>query len=494
MKKYILVLDAGTTSIKALVFDRNLELLGMTSQTMDSIFPGPRMVEQDPEELYRLVVESGRNVMDKLGISAAEIACAGITNQRTSWLMWDGKTRKPLCNLITWQDTRGVDYLRELVTDNEAFHTRFPGMAPLIPAIYTPVSVASTARKLPQFAEALQKDNVKWGNVDAWLLYNLTGGESFATSGSTAGNSTMLDMPSGMWEASIAEFMGMRPDMFPEIKEENAFYGTIRADIFGSEIPVYSMSADQQAAMFAQGCFAPNVAKCTNGSGTFVNVNIGEEYKTFGEFYTTIAWKLNGKISYMFEGNSYTTGSSLEWAQNQMELYGSVEQLDRDAAAVPDSNGVYFVPALGGLPAPYNDMTARASFMGISPGATRKHFARAVLDSVAFAASDVVTEFIALGIHIEKLNVSGGVSNSDIVVQLMANLLGREIARPLSVEATGYGSAAFAATNLGWISFEEIRDGMKAHTVFLPDRNTERDRARLAMWKKAVERSLRWLD
>ncbi|MDR2687153.1 MAG: hypothetical protein LBB75_05315 [Oscillospiraceae bacterium] len=494
MKKYILVLDAGTTSVKALVFGRNLELLGMVSKNVNSFFPGSRMVEQDPGEIYRLAVECGREVMGKLRVCADEIACAGIANQRTSWLMWDGRTREPLCNLVTWQDTRGAGCLRELVTDNEAFHALFPGAAPGVPAVYTPLSVASTARMAPGFARALQNGHVKWGNVDAWLLHNLTGGESFATSSSTAGNSTMLDMPSGAWAVPMAEFFGLRPDMLPEIKEENASYGVIGAEVFGCAIPVCSMVADQQAAMFAQGCFTSNVAKCTNGSGTFVNVNIGEEYRTFGGFYTTIAWKLGGRISYMFEGNSYTTGSSLEWAQKQLELYGSVEQLDRDAASVPDSNGVYFVPALCGLPAPYGDMTARASFMGISPGANRRHFSRAVLESVAFAACDVVTAFMDLGIRMDKLSVSGGVSNSGIVVQLMSNLLGMEIRRPFTVEATGYGCAALAATNIGWASLEGVRDGMEAHTVFRPDGGAGRDKERLAMWKKAVERSLRWLE
>jgi len=494
VKRYILVLDAGTTSIKGLVYNRDLELVSKVIQTVGSSYPGPRRVEQDPEEIVRMVVGVGRQAIEQAGISADEIACAGITNQRTSWLMWDGETQKPLCSLVTWQDTRGVDYLNELVRDNENFHVHFPGLAEHIPAVYTPVSLASTKKILPGFAAAVQDRHVKWGNVDAWLLYKLSGGRAFATSCSTASNSTMLDMPSGSWATPIAEFFGMRPDMFPEIKEESAFYGMIGAEVFGAEIPVYSMAADQQAAMFAQGCFDACSAKCTNGSGTFVNVNIGEAYKSCGDFFTSIAWKLGGRISYMFEGSSFTTGSSLEWAQHQLGLYGSVEQLDREAARVPDSNGVYFVPALGGLPAPYNDMTARASFMGISPGANRRHFMRAVLDSVAFAASDLIKAFIALGIDIKKLSVSGGVSNSDIVIQLMSNLLDLEVTRPGSVEATGYGSAAFAALHMGWITLEDMRDGMHVCKRFRPNESAMHDAQRLAMWKKAVERSLRWLD
>jgi len=455
MKDYILVIDAGTTSMKALIYDRELRLCVSVIEKAHSLYPAPRQVEQDPQALFSLAVKVGRAAIARLGISAADIACAAITNQRASWLMWDDKG--PLCNLITWQDTRGADKVRALI-------------------------------------ESLHGKGVKWGNVDAWLLHQLTGGAAFATSYGTASNSMLLDMKSGQWDLAMLEYFGLCGGMLPEIKEENARFGVIAAEHFGAEIPVMAMAADQQAAMFAQGCFSPNVAKCTNGSGTFLNVNIGEKYKTYGDFFTSIAWKLNGKISYMFEGSSFTTGSSLEWAQKQLELFGDVEQLNRDAASVDDSGGVYFVPALGGLHIPYNDQTARASFMGIGPAANRRHFARAVLESVAYAAADLVKSFQALGVEIEKLSVSGGVSNSDIVVELMANLLGFEITRPESVEATGFGAAALAAINMGWIALEDLRHGTQTNAVFTPNENAPRDAERFAMWKKAVERSLGWLE
>ncbi|MDR1533071.1 MAG: hypothetical protein LBS62_12990 [Clostridiales bacterium] len=495
MKDYILVLDSGTTGVKSLLYDRDLNLVSIAVRNVKSYYPGDRMVEQDPEEIYRLVVETAKEALAQKNAAPEDVACAAITTQRTSWLFWDGVTRRPLCNLITWQDTRGVDYLQKHFVENETFNTYFPGVAPYLPSIYVPVAVVANKEIIPGFTEALAGENVKWGNVDTWLLYRLTGGKVYATSASAASNSTMLDNPSGQWSKYIAQFVGMREDMFPEVRDENAGYGNISADVFGAEIPVCCMIADQQAAMFAQGCFSPTVAKCTSGSGTFVNVNIGSEYKTYGNFFTTIAWQLDGKITYMFEGNSYTAGSCLEWAQKQLELYKDVERLNEDAASVPDSNGVYFVPALGGMSgAPYLDPTARASFMGIGPGANRRHFARAVLESVAYAAVGVIQTFKDLGVDIRKLSVSGGVSSSDLSVQIMSNILDMDIERSESVEATGYGAAALSAVTLGWRTFEDCAAGMPAKDVFKPAPDSGKDKEHFAMWKKAVERSLRWLE
>ncbi|MDR1939179.1 MAG: hypothetical protein LBQ40_00080 [Clostridiales bacterium] len=494
MKKYILVLDCGTTCVKSLVYDLGLRFVGMSSRKTQSIYPAPRMVEQDPSALYKLLLETAREVMKDNGISPSEIACAGIGAQRTSWLFWNSETQEPLCNLITWQDTRGVDVLKPLFTENEAFNSVFPGIAPYLTPIYTPVMIAAKKESSKEFADGLSNHAVRWGNVDSWLLFKLSGGKRFATTLSMASNSTMLDNQTREWNTYIPQYVGMRPDMFPEILDENADFGVISKEVFGAEIPIYGMIADQQAAMFAQGCFEPTVAKCTNGSGTFVNVNIGGEYKTFGGFYTSVAWRINGKTSYMFEGNSYTAGSCLEWAQKGLELYGSIKQLDDEAAEVKDSNGVYFVPALGGMSgAPYNDPTARASFMGIGPDSTRKHFVRAVLDSIAFAASDVLLSFKNLGVDIQKLSVSGGVSNSDIAVQLMSNLLDMEISRPKSIEATGYGIAALAALHMNIISEDDVKNGMDAYKTFAPDKNKEAAKAQFSMWKKALERSLKWL-
>jgi glycerol kinase len=494
MKNYFLVFDCGTTCVKTLIFDKNLKFIDMSSRKVQSLYPGAGLVEQDPLKIYSLLLETAREVMKKNSLTAADFAAAGIGAQRTSWLFWD-TDQNPICNLITWQDTRGAGILKRLFTENEKFNAVFPGVAPYLIPLYTPVAVAATKEFSAEFAENLSKDGIKWGNLDTFLLYKLTGGKQFATTLSMASNSTMLDNQSCEWNTYIPQYVGMRPEMFPEIRDESADFGVISEEIFGGEIPIYGMIADQQAAMFAHGCFDPTVAKCTNGSGTFVNVNIGSEYKTFGGFYTSVAWRLKGKVSYMFEGNSYTAGSCLEWAQRQLELYGSIKQLDEDAASVEDSNGVYFVPALGGMSgAPYNDPTARASFMGIGPDANRKHFVRAVLDAIAFAASDVLLSFQKLGVDMKKLSVSGGVSNSDIAVQLISNILNAEVSRAESIEATGFGIAALAALYMNITDEETIKKGMPAHKIFTPDKNQTANQSQFKMWKKALDRSLKWLE
>lgn len=493
MKEFVLVVDEGTTAVKSLLFDREMEIRAISSRKIDRIFPSERFVEEDPENIYERTVETMREAIANAGVAAGDIACVAITNQRTSWMFWNAVSGKPICNLVTWQDTRGVFGLEMLARD-EAFEKAFPGRRQTLKAISPAVVIYHMRNTCPAFAEALgRKDDVRFGNIDAWLLYKFTG-EAHATSYSTVSNSVAFDNRALAWAMDLLEYMGLSDAMMPEIREESGHFGVMRKDVLGVEIPVCAMVADQQAAMFSQGCFNPHVAKCTHGTGTFMNVNIGREYRDVGRFFTSIAWKLGGEVSYMFEGNSFTAGTCLEWAARQLELYGSMKQLDEDAALVPDSGGVFFVPALGGLTtAPYFDPSARASYMGISHRTNRHHFVRATLDSVAYAAASVFEAIQAEGVDIRKLSVSGGVSNSDLVIQLMANLLGMEVVRPHTVEATGLGAAELAAMHLGWIRPGEVENYVKVGKVSHPDENRERDRDHFRVWKKAVARSLEWL-
>lgn len=493
MKQYILIIDEGTTGVKSLIYNRDMEVLGLAYRKLESIYPDKRMVEQDPEMIYEKTVETCREVVKNLNINPEEIACVGITNQRTSWLIWDRDTGKPLYNMVIWQDTRGVYQQAKFIAD-PVFNEKFPGVAPHLPPVYAPLLIDHIKDHNPEFKAAIERGNVYWGNVDAWLLYKFTKGKVFATSASTISNSTIYDNAGLDYGMPILEYVGIKRDMLPEVRDEYGDFGMMNADILGIEIPIYSMIADQQSAMFAQGCFNPDVAKCTNGTGTFLNANIGPEHKSYGNFYTSIAWRLNGKVSYMFEGSSFTAGTCLEWAKEQLELYQDVDQLTKDAESVPDNGGVYFVPALGGLTnPPFRDASARASFMGIGPSANRRHFVRAVLESVAYAAVCVFEEFRNQGVPINKLSVSGGVSKSDVAIQLMANLLDMEIARPHSVEASGLGAAELAAIHMGWIKLEEVESYLHVDKVFRPDQNQARDQENFKYWKKAADRSLSWL-
>jgi glycerol kinase len=493
MKDYILVIDEGTTGVKSFIYDRDMRIRGVAYRAIESIYPGERKVEQNAENVYALTVETIKEVVASLGINPADIACAGLATQRTSWLLWDKKTGKPIHNMVIWQDTRGAFQQQKFIED-KTFNQYFPGVAQILPPFYPALVFADIKETVPGFAEAIKRDGLLWGNVDSWLLYNLTGGKSHATTTSMASNSVIFDSPSVDWNMYIPGYVGMRADMLPEVKDEYDDFGVMTADILGVEIPIYCIVADQQSAMFAQGCFDPAVAKCTNGSGTFINVNTGSEYKQVAKFFSSIAWRIKGKVDYMVEGSSYSAGTCLEWAQNNLSLFSGVEELTKISESVPDSGGVYFVPALGGMTgAPYNDYSARASFMGMGYPSTRAHMIRAVLDSVAYAAIGVVKTFTESGIDIKKFSVSGGVSNSDIAIQLMSNVLGMEILRPESVEATSLGAAELAAIRMGWIDIKDAGKYFKIDKVFAPNQNRDRDLAHFEGWKKAVERSTKWL-
>lgn len=494
MKQYILIIDEGTTGVKSLIFNRNMEVLGDSYRKLESMCPGERMVEQDPEVILEKTIETCREVVKTTGINPEEIACIGITNQRTSWLMWEKESGRPISNLVIWQDTRGI-YQKQKFIDDPEFNQKFPGVAPYLPPLYAPLIIDYLKEHQDGFAEKLQNEDVLWGNVDTWLLYRLTGKKEFATSASTASNSTIFDNENICWSMPILEYVGVKKSMMPEVKEESGHFGDMCESILGVKIPIYSMVADQQSAMFAQGCFKPNVAKCTNGTGTFLNVNIGPVHKSYGNFYTSIAWKLNGEVSYMFEGSSFTAGTCLEWAKNQLELFDSIDQLTEDVESIDSNGGVYFVPALTGLTGvPYSDESARASFIGVSLASERKHFVRAVLESVAYAAVSVFEVFRNQGIGMDRLSVSGGVSKSDVAIQLMANLLNMEIARPHSVEASALGAAELAAIHMGWMTIDQVDEFLHVDKVFHPNEDRENAMYHFEQWKKAVNRSLNWLE
>ena len=317
-KKYILVIDEGTTGVRAFVFDRQMKIVGEAYEKIQVLYTGPSEVEENGEEIYRNSVKVCRDAVQKAGISAEEIASVGIAVQRLSWLFWDKETGKPLRNIVTWLDTRGV-YQKQKWVDDPDFNKLFPGLAPYLPGLYMPLIFDRIKDKEPAFAEAMKNPNVLYGTIDTWLIWKLTNGQVHATVGSCASNTTNYVLENDSWNIPMLGFVGIKPEMMPEIKEESDDFGMMSADVLGVEIPIFSAFADQQSAVFSQACLEPNTVKCTNGTGTFVDVNIGFEAKQVGSLTTSIAWTLDGKTMYMAEGFSATAGACLEWAKNQAE-------------------------------------------------------------------------------------------------------------------------------------------------------------------------------
>jgi len=491
-KKYILVIDEGTTGVRAFIFDRQMKIVGEAYEKIQVLYTGPSEVEENGEEIYRNSVKVCRDAVNKAGISAEEIASVGIAVQRLSWLFWDKETGKPLRNIVTWLDTRGV-YQKQKWIDDPDFNKLFPGLAPYLPGLYMPLIFDRIKDKEPAFAEAMKKPNVLYGTIDTWLIWKLTNGQVHATVGSCASNTTNYVLESDSWNIPMLGFVGIRPEMMPEIKEESDDFGMMSADVLGVEIPIFSAFADQQSAVFSQACLEPNTVKCTNGTGIFVDVNIGLEAKQVGSLTTSIAWTLDGETMYMAEGFSATAGACLEWAKNQAELIADFSDLDLIEESTPNSEGVFFVPALTGLTgAPVADQTAKAGFLGISGKTTKDHMVRAIIEGVAFAASSLIEKAKEASIQIKEVKVSGGVSKNNVLCQTMSNVVNAPVIRPESIEATALGAAEMAAIKLGWIEMEDVKDFLTIEKTFYPDENQKDVSEQYNKWKKVVDRVLNW--
>ncbi|MEG0377354.1 MAG: FGGY family carbohydrate kinase [Eubacterium sp.] len=492
MERYILVIDEGTTGVRALIYDRQMKMIDYVYETLELYYPGPDEVEADPVEIYDKTVKVCREVVDKCGISVDEIAGVGITTQRTSWLVWNKETGQPLRNAVLWLDARGRHQKQKFV-DDPLFNAQYPGLAGVLPGVYMPLILDKICDEDKVFADEFKKDTTLYGNIDTWLIWKMTGGKVHAVSSSMISASTLYDNGQEVYSQPLIGYFGVRNELLPEIREESDFYGNMSAEILGKEIPICSSIADQQSAMFSQGCVKPNTVKCTMGTGTFIDINVGEDIKIIPTLNNMITWKLDGKVNYLLEGMASTAGACLEWAKKSFNLFDDFSEMDDMAESVKDHAGVYFIPALAGMIVPpYNDESARGAFMGIGPGATRAHFIRAMLEGIAFAAVLLMEEATNIGVTIEEIKVSGGVTKSSVVMQTIASVTGAKVVRPKSVEATALGAAETAAIKLGWMSIDDIENYLEIDKVIRPNENSSKIKDVYSNWKKVVNRTLKW--
>ena len=490
-KEFIIVIDEGTTGVRAFVYNQKMQIVGDAYKKLEVIFPGQYQVECDAMDIYNYSLDVCREAMMKANISADEVASFGIANQRTTWLMWDKTTGVPLRNAVVWLDNRGI-LQRDKWANDPAFSSKYPGVAPYLPGVFVPLSLDKIKDDEPEFKAKFDKGNILYGTIDTWLIWKLTGGKTFAVTGSTASINTIYLAEYKVWNMGMLEYVGMTADMLPEIYEESGDFGVTEKSIFGVEIPIYGVVADQQSALFSQGCLNSNTAKCTNGTGTFVDINIGNEYRKAEGLLTGIAWTINGETTYMFEGYSATAGACLEWAKNNTKLFTDFDKMDERAYEVENSGGCYFVPALSGLTAPVADETAKGAFMGISGGTTRNHMIRAMLESLGFAASSIMIKAQAAGINIEKIKISGNVSRSEIVGQTIANVVDAEVILPSSVEATALGAAELAGLKLGWFTLADIEGFLNTERVYKCDGRCEAEKKTYESWLDVCNRTLKW--
>lgn len=492
MKNYILVIDEGTTGVRALIYDRDMRMLDFVYEALELLYPGPDEAEVDANEIYDKTVKACRAVVEKCGVAAEDIAGVGITTQRASWTMWNKETGEPLHNVVLWFDNRGR-HQKQKYMDDPVFSGSFPGLAEALPGFYVPLVLDKICDDSPEFGEEMKKETTLFGNMDTWLIWKLTNGAVHATTGSMTSAGMIYDNERCCYNLPFVGYFGFREEMLPEVCEETGFFGNMSADILGVEIPICGAFADQQSAMFSQGCLSPNTIKCTMGTGTFVDINVGSEIKAVPGLNSMISWNIGGERLYLLEGQSSTAGTCLEWAKNKLKFFDDFSEMDALAESVEDSNGVYFIPALAGMAfAPYNDETAKGAFMGIGPGADRQHFVRAMLEGIAFAGVLFMEEAAKVGAGIDEIKVSGGVTKSRSVLQTMADVTGAKVIRPKSVEATALGAAEAAAIQLGWMKPADVEKYLEIEQVVVPGENSEKLKETYQNWKKVVERTLNW--
>lgn len=493
-KKYVLALDQGTTSSRAIIFDRRNNIIGSCQKEFGQIYPNPGWVEHDPAEILNTQIEVARNVLKDSGVSAGEIAAIGITNQRETTVVWDRNTGKPVHNAIVWQCRRTADICGRLREKGLADYIK-KATGLVIDAYFSGTKIKWILDNVPGAREKAAGGELLFGTIDTWLLWNLTRGRVHATDYTNASRTMLYNIRELRWDDILLEELGIPAAMLPEVKPSSFGYGFADPSFLGEEIPITGIAGDQHAALFGQACFEKGSAKNTYGTGCFILMNTGDEpVYSENDLITTIAWGLDGKVEYALEGSVFNAGSAIKWLRDEMKLIGSAQESNVEAEKVPDTGGVYVVPAFTGLGAPYWDMYARGAIVGITRGTRKEHIIRATLESIAYQSRDVLEAMESdCRMPLRELKVDGGASVSDFLMQFQADILGAVVRRPRVVETTALGAAYLAGLAVGfWKDRNEFRQiwALDREYVSKMDRETAQEKYR--GWKRAVERSMDW--
>lgn len=488
MKKYILALDQGTTSSRAIVFDKSGRAVSSCQKEFTQIFPKPGWVEHNPFEIWNTQKDMAVAAMKKAKVKADEIASIGITNQRETTILWERETGKPVYNAIVWQCRRTAEICRKLEEKGYGpVIRRKTGL--LLDAYFSGTKVKWLLDNVPGLRKRAHKGEICFGTVDSWLLYNLTGGEHM-TDVTNASRTLLLDIRKGKWDPELLDIFGIPEKILPVVKPSSGFFGKTKSAIFGSEIPVGGVAGDQQASLFGQACFNMGSAKNTYGTGCFALVNIGRKFVlSKHRLLTTIAWDLGDGIEYALEGSVFIGGAVVKWLRDQQKVLKEAGDSEKMALSVPDTGGVYFVPAFVGLGAPYWDSSARGTIVGLTRGSSPAHIVRAALESIAFQSRDLIAAVEEdVGHKVKTLKVDGGATVNKFLMQFQADILGIPVVCSAIPETTALGAAYLAGLHCGyWKNKEEIRDNWRMSRKFSPRMGKEKRRRLLSDWKRAVE-------
>lgn len=492
----ILALDQGTTSSRAILFNHSGEIEFVSQKSFEQIYPTPGWVEHDPNEIWSSQVSVAAEVIAKAGISGREVAAIGITNQRETTIVWDRETGEPVYNAIVWQDRRTSKYCDELKEQGHAEMIK-EKTGLVLDAYFSATKLKWILDTVKGAREKAEAGKLCFGTVDTFLVWKLTRGKMFITDVSNASRTMLLNIHTLEWDNELLELFNIPRAILPEVKQSSEIYGETATTLFSTKIPIAGIAGDQQAALFGQMCTTPGMVKNTYGTGCFLLMNTGTEaVSSKNNLLTTVAWKINGEINYALEGSVFVGGAAIQWLRDGLKLINSAEEVNTLAQSVEDNGGVYFVPALTGLGAPYWDQYARGTIVGVTRGTTNAHIARATLEGIAFQVYDIVKAMEAdAGKKSPELRVDGGASASDILMQIQSDIFGAKITRPKTLETTALGAAYLAGLAVGyWKNIDEIQSQWIVDKHFQPQMEEEKVEKMLKTWKKAVQRSQNWIE
>ena len=494
MGKYILALDQGTTSSRAILFDREQNILGVAQKELTQFYPQEGWVEQDAMEIWSTQYGVMMEAIARSGVEPSEIAAIGITNQRETTILWDRATGRPLHNAIVWQCRRTAELVDQLRSDGLEGHIR--AVTGLLPdAYFSATKLKWLLDHVEGAREKAARGEVLFGTVDSWLVWKLTGGAVHVTDVTNASRTMLFDIHRLDWDDTLLEALDIPRSVLPEVRSSSEIYGY--TDIQGVRIPIAGMAGDQQAALFGQGCFSPGDAKNTYGTGCFLLMNTGDTpCESRNGLLTTIAVGLNGKVEYALEGSVFVGGAVIQWLRDELRFFPDSRDAEYYARKAPDNGGVYLVPAFTGLGAPYWDMYARGMLIGLTRGTRREHITRAAQESIAYQVADLARAMEAdTGVPLTSLKADGGASRDGFLMQFQADILGRAVLRPAIRETTALGAAYLAGLAAGvWESREELSRLWRCDTTFSPAMDARHREHLLADWHRAVERCRGWVN
>ena len=495
-KKYILAFDQGTTSSRAILFDKNGNIVSVAQREFTQIFPQPGWVEHDPNEIWQSQIEVAREAVAKANIQPREIAAIGITNQRETAIVWDRETGKPISNAIVWQDRRTAGFCDELKTRGlEAYVKENTGL--VIDAYFSGTKINWILNNVEGARQKAHEGKLCFGTVDTWLIWNLTKGKVHATDFSNASRTLVYNIKELKWDEQLLHEFDIPASLLPEVLPSSGHFGATHPDVFFDlEIPIAGVAGDQQSALFGQTCFEPGMAKNTYGTGCFMLMNTGTERVVSQHgLLTTIAWSVDGKVEYALEGSVFIAGAAIQWLRDGLKLIDTAPDSEYYAMKVEDTGGVFVVPAFEGLGAPYWDMYARGGIFGLTRGTRKEHLIRATLESLAFQTYDIleVMEKDA-GIQLKTLKVDGGACSNNLLMQFQADILEVKVERPKVIETTALGAAYLAGLAVGFYKKDKLADNEHISACFEPKMKQEKREKLLKGWKKAVERTKDWED